>query len=68
MFSRLRISGKNLPPRPYDMRRKEHLLPLVISIAKKDLGIRINPGAVKWTEREDGGGRKAPIIVQYVFF
>ena len=39
-----------------------------MAIARKDLGIRIRPSDVSWSEREDGGGSKAPILVKYVHF
>ena len=54
-----------MPRKPRDMRKPEHLIPLVMTIARKDLGIRIRPSDVSWTEREIGGGAKAPILVKY---
>ena len=48
------------------MRKPEHLIPLVMTIARKDLGIRIRPSDVSWTEREAGGGANSPILVKYV--
>ena len=46
-----------------DKRRKELVIPLVIAIARKDLGIRIHASDISWADREEGG-RKAAILVK----
>ena len=46
-----------------DKRRKELVIPLVIAIAKKDVGIGIQASDISWADREDGG-RNAAILVK----